>query len=227
MSYLHVNGIDLFYEVYGEGLPLVFLHGNGEDHTIFTDLIQSLQTQYCIYAFDMRGHGKSSAVEEYHYADMTEDFAQAFALLFDQPVDILGFSDGGIVALFLSIWFPKQVRRLILCGANYHPYGIKEEARLGMMQEYYEDANPLIPLMLNEPWLTEDDLQKVKAPAWVIVGEHDIIEHAHARELACLTNSRLLILENETHTSYVVHSDLLADLCLEFFVPTKEREKGL
>lgn len=223
MAYLHVNGIDLYYETYGEGEPLVMLHGNGEDHTIFLTLIQALQPYYRIYAFDTRGHGKSSAVEEYHYADMAEDFAQAFQLLFDEPIDLIGFSDGGVIALFLSIWFPKTIRRMILCGANYHPYGIKEEARMEMRKEYNENGNPLMPLMLNEPWLTEEDLHKIKVPAWIVAGEDDIIEDVHTRELAYwLENSRLLILENETHTSYVVDSDQLADLCLEFFTDDGE-----
>ena len=88
-----------------------------------------------------------------------------------------------------------------------------------MQEEYYRNGNPLMTLMLQEPWLTQEDLQKISAPAWVIAGEHDIIEDAHTRELAdFLPNSHLLILENEDHTSYVVGNDLLAELCMEFFV---------
>lgn len=219
MAYLHVNDIDLYYEVHGKGKPVVFLHGNGEDHTSFSVLWQALQDHFQVYVFDTRGHGKSSKVNEYHYADMATDFALAFEQLFTQPVDILGFSDGGIIALFLAIWFPKQIHKMILCGANYHPYGIKEEGRIAMQEEYYRNGNPLMTLMLQEPWLTQENLQKISAPAWVIAGEHDIIEDAHTRELAdFLPNSHLLILENEDHTSYVVGNDLLAELCMEFFV---------
>lgn len=218
MAYLHVNGMDLYVEIRGEGTPLVALHGNGEDHSTFDVLGDALQETFTLYAFDTRGHGKSTMVEEYHYADMAEDIAQALMELFAEPVDVIGFSDGGVIALFLAIWYPQLVRRMIICGANYHPYGIKEEGRLAMQQEYEETGSPLMPLMLNEPWLSETDLQQICCLTYVVAGEDDIIEEAHTRELAQLIpQSRLLIMEGETHTSYVVGSDLLAELCVEFF----------
>ena len=154
MAYLHVNGIDLYVEIYGEGTPLVCLHGNGEDHTTFSALGATLSKEFKIHAFDTRGHGRSTMVTAYHYADMAQDIAMALEELFEGPVDLLGFSDGGIIALFLAIWFPHLVRRMIICGANYHPYGIREEGRLAMQQEYDATGNPLMPLMLQEPWLT-------------------------------------------------------------------------
>lgn len=135
MAYLRVNDIDLYYEEYGSGTPLVLLHGNGEDHTTFSVLGEALRHRFHIYAFDSRGHGLSSSVSEYHYADMATDIAKALETLFDSPVDILGFSDGGVIALFLGIWFPKLIRRMILCGSNYHPYGIKQEGRIAMQQD--------------------------------------------------------------------------------------------
>ena len=98
MAYLHVNGIDLYVEIRGEGTPLVALHGNGEDHSTFDVLGDALQETFTLYAFDTRGHGKSTMVEEYHYADMAEDIAQALMELFAEPVDVIGFSDGGVIA---------------------------------------------------------------------------------------------------------------------------------
>lgn len=218
MAYLRVNDIDLYYEEYGSGTPLVLLYGNGEDHTTFSVLGEALRHRFHIYAFDSRGHGLSSSVSEYHYADMATDIAKALETLFDSPVDILGFSDGGVIALFLGIWFPKLIRRMIICGSNYHPYGIKQEGRIAMQQEYNETHNPLMPLMLQEPWLSQEDLHQIQCPVYVVAGENDIIEDAHTRELASfLPNSHLLIMENEDHTSYVVGSDLLSDLCESFF----------
>lgn len=75
-----------------------------------------------------------------------------------------------------------------------------------------------MPLMLQEPWLSQEDLHQIQCPVYVVAGENDIIEDAHTRELASfLPNSHLLIMENEDHTSYVVGSDLLSDLCESFF----------
>ena len=142
MASIHVNGIDLYYEVHGSGMPLVMLHGNGEDHTTFSTLCAALQDRFQIYLFDTRGHGKSTPVSEYHYSDMAQDMTEALIQLFDGPIDLLGFSDGGIIALFLAIWYPQLVRRMILCGANYHPYGIKEEGRRDMRAEYARSGDP-------------------------------------------------------------------------------------
>lgn len=218
MAYLHVNGIDLYVEVYGKGTPLVCLHGNGEDHTTFDTLGHALRETFTVYAFDSRGHGRSTMVQEYHYADMAQDIAMALEELFDEPVDLLGFSDGGIVALFLAIWFPQLVRRMIVCGANYHPYGIREEGRMDMQRAYEETGSPLLALMLQEPWLTKEDLHRIHCPVWVIAGADDIIAEAHTRELAAsLLDSRLWIVEAADHSSYVVNSDQLADACVEFF----------
>ena len=68
-----VNGIDLYYEKTGEGRPLVLLHGNGEDHTIFNEAIAFLKNHYACYCVDSRGHGQSTPVDTYHYTDMAED----------------------------------------------------------------------------------------------------------------------------------------------------------
>ena len=98
MASIHVNGIDLYYEVHGSGMPLVMLHGNGEDHTTFSTLCAALQDRFQIFLFDTRGHGKSTPVSEYHYSDMAQDMTEALIQLFDGPIDLLGFSDGGIIA---------------------------------------------------------------------------------------------------------------------------------
>lgn len=218
MAFVRVNGVKLYYEVYGEGAPLVLLHGNGEDHHTFDALGAALCGRYRIYAFDSRGHGQSTAVEEYHYADMAQDIADAMQQLFTEPVYLLGFSDGGVIALFLAIWYPQLVKKLILCGANYHPFGIREESRMQMYLEREETGNPLMTLMLEEPWLASEDLQRVQCPTFVVAAQNDVIEDAHTREIAAfIPQSHLLILEQEDHTSYVAGSDLLAELCVEFF----------
>lgn len=218
MAFIHVNGVDLYYEVHGMGSPLVMLHGNGEDHTTFDTLCAALQDRFQVYLFDTRGHGQSTPVREYHYSDMAQDMTEALFQLFEEPVNLLGFSDGGIIALFLAIWYPQLVRRMILCGANYYPGGIKEEGRREMREEYERSGNPLMTLMLEEPLLTQADLSRVQCPTCVLAGQYDIIEEAHTREMAaCIPDSHLFILDHEDHMSYVAGNDMLAGLCDEFF----------
>ena len=68
-----VNGIRIFYEKSGAGRPLVMVHGNGEDHTIFDEAVRALRDEYCCYCLDSRCHGQSEDTRELHYRDMATD----------------------------------------------------------------------------------------------------------------------------------------------------------
>ena len=97
-----VNGIRLFYEQTGEGRPLVMLHGNGEDHTIFDEAVEVLSNRFTCYAIDSQGHGQSDEVDELHYADMASDLLAFLEELDLRDVVLCGYSDGGIVALLAA-----------------------------------------------------------------------------------------------------------------------------
>ena len=68
--FITVNGLQLFYEQTGTGQPLVLVHGNGEDHTIFDEAVEYLKDSYTCYAIDSRNHGKSESSSELHYEQM-------------------------------------------------------------------------------------------------------------------------------------------------------------
>jgi pimeloyl-ACP methyl ester carboxylesterase len=123
--YIKVNGIELFYEKYGSGNPIVLLHGNGEDHTIFDVLVLQLSQHHTVYAIDSRGHGKSSSVKSLDYRVMMEDIAAFITKLGIENAMLYGFSDGGIIGLLLAIEHPSMLSKLIISGANTHPGGIK------------------------------------------------------------------------------------------------------
>ena len=67
---LKINNIDLFYEKFGSGTPIILVHGNGENYNIFDKIIPLLSELFTVYAIDLRGHGKSSIINEYNYQDM-------------------------------------------------------------------------------------------------------------------------------------------------------------
>ena len=113
----------LYYEVTGQGRPLILLHGNGEDHSIFDKAVPLLSQHFQVFAIDTRGHGQSFPVQEYHYQDMTEDIRQFIhGLLLEKPV-ICGFSDGGILALLLASQQPEMLGGIVACGINTKPHG--------------------------------------------------------------------------------------------------------
>ena len=124
-----INGIDLYYEKTGSGRPLLLVHGNGEDHTIFDVAIEELKEHFTCYAVDSRGHGQSTPVNELHYEDMSRDMMALMDHLDLHDVLFYGFSDGGIVGL-LTASRCDRVTGLIVSGANVSPEGVSTRSKL-------------------------------------------------------------------------------------------------
>ena len=110
---INVNNVNLYYEVYGEGTPIILVHGNSETHQIFDALINKLKDNYKVYAVDSRCHGKSEDTKEISYDLMAEDMIEFIRKLkINKPI-FYGFSDGGIVGLLIAIKEPKLLSKLI------------------------------------------------------------------------------------------------------------------
>ena len=95
--------MDIYYEVVGEGFPIICLHGNGEDHHIFDDLKERLSLTYQLILIDSRYHGKSICQGELSYEQMVEDVKKVVDELHITAYDVIGFSDGAIVSLLLGM----------------------------------------------------------------------------------------------------------------------------
>lgn len=215
--FIQVNRQILFYEKTGEGSPILLLHGNGEDHTIFDALIPLLEKTHTVYAIDSRGHGASNPTDEYSYEGMADDIAQmAEALEIERPI-LYGFSDGGIVGLLLAMNYPNLLSRLIISGANLNPGGIKWSFTHKIKKHYKRTNNPLDRLMLYEPNIRPAALAKIQIPVLVLAGSDDIIKPAHTKLIAnSLPCSQLKIVEGEDHGSYIIHSSKLYSYIKEF-----------
>jgi pimeloyl-ACP methyl ester carboxylesterase len=195
-----LNGIRLYYEIYGEGAPLVVLHGNGGSISALRHQIDYFRTRRQVIAIDSRGHGRSEmGPGRLTYELMADDVAALLAQLHTGPADVLGWSDGGIVALLLALHHPAVVRRIALSGANLSPAGLAPDDLAGMTTELRAAREKLatgdrsrpwdivcqqLQLMVTQPQLTPADLARIKAPALVLAGEHDIIPAAHTRSIA-------------------------------------------
>ena len=212
-----VNQIEINYEIFGKGQPLIMLHGNQEDFHIYDELIEILKDNFTIYAIDSRNHGLSGKSIDFSYDAMTQDVYQFIRQLKINKPHILGFSDGGIIGLKLSIFAPNLIDKLIICGVNYHPKGLNKKIIKALKNEYIEDKSPYIKLMLEEPKIRKKDIKKVTLKTLILVGEKDVIKTKHTLKLhQMLKKSKLIILENETHDSFVVHSTKLAPYIMEF-----------
>lgn len=205
--YIQINRQILFYEKTGEGAPILLLHGNGEDHTIFDALIPLLEQTHTVYAIDSRGHGESNPTDDYHYEGMADDIAEFItALEINSPI-VCGFSDGGITGLLLALHYPKMISKLIICGANLNPHGIKASCLHKIKQHYKKTNSPVERMMLAEPDIEPSALAKIQIPVLVLAAEHDIIKPAHTKLIAAkLPCSQLEIVPGEDHGSYIIHS---------------------
>lgn len=208
--------IRIAYTVKGSGRPLILLHGNGEDHTIFREAADVLSHYYTVYTPDSRCHGQSTVTEELHYRDMADDMIRFMEKLDLHDVIFTGFSDGGIIGLIAAA-HTDRITSLITCGANVTPEGVSPWLRLMITGMWFVTRDSKLQLMMNEPDITDDELRSIKAGTLVAAGSKDLIRLSETTHIASvIPNARMQILPDETHTSYTVHSTKLADLIMGF-----------
>lgn len=214
---INVNNVNLYYEIYGEGIPIILVHGNSETHQIFDILINKLKDNYKVYAVDSRCHGKSEDTEEISYDLMAEDMIEFIKKLkINKPI-FYGFSDGGIVGLLIAIKEPKLLSKLIVSGANLNPNGMPKPMLLISKIVYFITKNKLFRMMVKEPNITVEDLGKIEVPTYILAGEKDVIKESHTRLIAeNIKNSTLEIITKENHGSYIVHSEKIYNIIKKY-----------
>lgn len=240
-GYVNVNGIRLFYKEAGEGNPILFLHGGfGTSDIHFQQQFEEFSAQNRIITFDTRGHGKSEFDDKKFsyelFADDTYDFLEALDI---DSVNIVGFSDGGITGTILAGLHPEKVKTLVIIGTNsvadttaIYPSSIEwvEEMDIEQMAGQVNSAFLEYPapekltefvermqfLWLNEPNLTDSDLNKISCPVLIIAGYKDLIKIEHQVYLhRNIPNSQLLILPNTGHGAHIEREEIVNKLISE------------
>ena len=210
MAYIKVNGIQLFYAQQGKGEPLIFLHGNGEDHHTFDPLIAKLANHFTCYAIDSRNHGQSEMTDQFHYQTMMDDLYAFITAMQFEKVNIIGFSDGSIITMLLAMQHPKLVHQAILLGPNLKPSDFTDACTRYVERLYKNDPNPLYKMMLDEPNIEAEDLQNIQAKVLIIGGENDLYKAGTFEKIhENIQKSNLLILENHDHSSYIFQNDMI------------------
>lgn len=215
---IHVNGLDLVYAIRGpqDGKPVVLVHGNGGSHrSMLTQAKQLALAGYRVYSPDSRGQGANPPLEEYHYADMTEDTYQFIKALGLHEPALYGWSDGGIIALMLEMAHPGTCSMIALSGANLYPdCGPDfEEFKKWILEE----GTPLALMMLSEPDIRPEDLSAIRCPALVTAGTRDLISAEHTKLIADnIPDSELVFVEGATHSSFIVKNPRMGRLLLDF-----------
>lgn len=198
--------IQLHYTCCGSGEPLLLLHGNGEDGSYFVHQLEDFSPEFFVCAIDTRGHGGSPmGTAPFTLDQFAEDLLHFMDEHEIESADILGFSDGGNIALLFALRHPERVKRLILNAANLYPEGLEPwllesflTERRQLLHADVPDAAyriALLDLMINEPHIAPAALHALTMPALVIVGDQDLILKEHTRLIAAsLPNARLAVI---------------------------------
>ena len=181
----------------GSGEPLILLHGTGEDGSYFAHQMEPFSRHFRVIAIDTRGHGQTSRGEApFTIRQFAEDllgFLDAHGI--DRAV-LLGFSDGGNIAMVFALTHPDRLNRLILNGANLDASGVKRSIQISIEIGYriaklFANKSPkarknaeMLGLMVNDPNVKPEELSRIQAPALVIAGDKDMIKESHTRLIA-------------------------------------------
>lgn len=219
--------IQLNYIEKGEGEVLILLHGNGEDSSYFENQIEYFSDYYHVIAIDTRGHGKSErGSRPFTIKQFADDLYGFMCERGIEKAHILGFSDGGNIALTFVLQYPKKVERLILNGANLYPSGMKFGVQIPIVFDYYvtklyKNINAeklkkyeLLSLMVNEPNIKPKELSKIKNKTLVIAGKRDMIKQSHTEliynslpdaELAMIDGDHFIANKEHSKFNKIVH----------------------
>ena len=203
--------INHFYIEKGQGEPLILLHGNGENCGYFQGQMDVFSKRYHVYAIDTRGHGRTPRGDKpFTIRQFAEDL---LGFMNDHRIEkahLLGFSDGGNIAMVFAIRYPYRVDRLILDGANLDAAGVRRRTQIPIEIGYRiaklfsgrSDAarlnTEMLGLMVNDPNVRPEELRKIHARTLVIAGTKDMIRESHTRLIAeSIPDSQLVFIKGD------------------------------
>jgi pimeloyl-ACP methyl ester carboxylesterase len=225
-NYKKVNGINMYYEIYGSGKPLIFLHGNGGSIFSSRAKIEYFKKYFRVIAIDSRAHGKSidTTTQVLTYVRMADDINVLLDSLNVDSAYISGQSDGGILGLLLAINYPGKVAKLATYGANMMP---GREAVFDEIDRMVMDTlkvtkdfktKRLYNLLAFQPHITVKDLQKIKCPVLIMSGDRDVIRLEHSIKIFNnIINSNFFVMPGATHFGSYEKPELF-DLVLSDFL---------
>ncbi len=232
-KYYNIRGFKMYCEVYGEGQPLLIIHGNGGSINNFLFQIPYFSKKYKVIIADRRAQGNSADnADSLTYEMMADDYAALLGAMKIDSAFVIGWSDGGINALLLAIRHPEKVKKLACTGANLWPdtTAVFKEV-INMVQPDYtflknksnknvkeKNGWKLVRLLLDEPHIPISALQTIKCPALIIGGDHDVIKEEHTMLIyKNIPKAYLWILPASGHSTPLVYKDDFNNVVDRFF----------
>jgi pimeloyl-ACP methyl ester carboxylesterase len=248
-EYVELPGVRTFYEVEGQGEPLLLLHGGFVTNETWGPQRADFAADHRTFLPERRAHGHTPDVEgPLSYHDMAQDTIDFLGSVVGGPAHLVGWSDGGIVALLAAIERPELVRKIVATGANFKPASeigpvegldalTPDAPEMAMFRAMYVAASPdgeehwpvvvgkMADMFRTEPDIPIEDLGRIDAPTLVLVGDDDFIPLEHTIELyRAIPNSELAVVPGTSHAHFLEKPSLVNRIVLDFLdndpVPT-------
>jgi pimeloyl-ACP methyl ester carboxylesterase len=204
-SYTEVNGMKMYYEVYGKGDPLIVLHGAYMNIPSMGEIIPKLAENHNVYAIEMQGHGRTNDIDRpITYQNLADDVASFMDAVGIKKADLFGYSMGAAAGLQFAIRHPEKTGKLIAASGGYDFEGWQPEFKefipqmtvdMFLQMPFAEEYRKLAPdpdgfpalvekliALEKEPMAWEDEVRALKIPVLIITGDADVatLEHSVA-----------------------------------------------
>ena len=228
-GYAPVNGIKLWYAMFGEGEPVVFLHGGLANADYWGRQVPEVSRHHQVIVMDSRGHGRSTRDDRpYGYDLMADDVVGLLDFLKIRQAAVVGWSDGAILGLDLAIRHPGRVTKVFAFAANTDPSGVvdgveknptfanfiaragREYGKLSATPRGYDAfVDAISKMWATQPNWTAQQLGAIRTPVMVVDGDHDeAIKRPHTEMIATtIPGAGLLILPDTSHFSFLQDAD--------------------
>jgi pimeloyl-ACP methyl ester carboxylesterase len=235
----NINGIDIYYEVYGEGKPVLLLHGGLANGDHWVNVIPALtDAGYQAIVMDSRGHGRSSFDETpISYEVMASDVLGLMDHLEIDKADLVGWSDGGIIGLEIALTDPERLNKVVAYGANFDPTGVRLDignndyfnAYIEAASEEYQEISPeperwdeflgnISNMWATQPNYTEEQLRSITTPILVLDGaKEEAIDLNQTKLMALLIpDAELEIMPGTGHFALFEQPEEFSRIVLDF-----------
>ena len=231
-KYITTRGFLMYYEIYGQGEPLLIIHGNGGSVKDFGNQVPFFKEHYQLILTESRSQGHSvDTGDSLTYEMMADDLNALLDSLHKDSCYVIGWSDGGINGLLLAMRHPDKVKKLAITGANLWPDSSAVQPFVYKWAMWFVDTLAKAPstpevknmrklanLLLNEPHITTEQLHHIQCPTLVMGGDHDVILPQHTLLIAqSIPKSYCYIFPNSGHSTLIRYKDEFNKKVLEFF----------
>jgi pimeloyl-ACP methyl ester carboxylesterase len=237
-GYAPVNGIQMYYAVFGAGDPVLLIHGGLGHADIWASQVATLSQTHKVIVADSRGHGRSTRTEQpYGYDLMASDYLALLDYLKIDRTAVVGWSDGGIIGIDIALHHPERLTRLFAQAANVTTDGVdpgvmtnktfaayidrsgRDYKKMSKTPDQYDAfVAQMSHMWESEPAWTKEQLAKITTPTAIVAGDHDeAIKREHTEYIAsAIPGAKLIILPNASHFAMLQAPDEYSQAVLDF-----------